>query len=105
MALIEATINGLLSNGFGEPKVRKRSVELLCSLIFVVNVFVPAAIDAEELTVERFESLHQQLQASPDEAWRTVPWRISLLQAQRDAVAANKPIFMWAMDGHPLGCT
>ena len=25
--------------------------------------------------------------------------------AQAQAAAAGKPIFIWAMDGHPLGCT
>lgn len=77
----------------------------LRALVFVLNFFAYAMAIGQELTMQRFESLHKQLQASPDEAWRTVPWRISLLQAQRDAVASNKPIFMWAMDGHPLGCT
>jgi hypothetical protein len=28
-----------------------------------------------------------------------------LLEAQRIAAEAKKPIFIWAMDGHPLGCT
>lgn len=60
---------------------------------------------AEKLTEERFRQLHQQLQSAADEPWRTIPWRISLLQAQQIAIAEGKPIFIWAMDGHPLGCT
>jgi hypothetical protein len=42
---------------------------------------------------------------SPDETWRTIPWQTDLLAAQRLAVAESKPLFIWAMDGHPLGCT
>ena len=37
------------------------------------------------------------------EGW--IPWKISLREAQRAAVSEKKPIFIWAMDGHPLGCT
>lgn len=40
-----------------------------------------------------------------NEAWRTIPWKTNLIKAQHLAVAESKPIFIWAMDGHPLGCT
>ncbi|MDP7204502.1 MAG: hypothetical protein QGH11_02965 [Pirellulaceae bacterium] len=57
------------------------------------------------LTEQRFQQLYKQLQPSADELWRTIPWRTSLLEAQRRAITEKKPIFIWAMDGHPLGCT
>jgi hypothetical protein len=60
---------------------------------------------ADVLTEDGFRRLHQQLRPSPDEPWRTIPWRISLLDAQQLAARQAKPIFIWAMDGHPLGCT
>jgi hypothetical protein len=59
----------------------------------------------EELTETEFSRLHAQLQASSEAPWRTIPWEISLLDAQRASVSQKKPIFIWAMDGHPLGCT
>ncbi len=40
-----------------------------------------------------------------DAAWRTVAWETDLLEAQKLAVEQEKPLFVWAMDGHPLGCT
>ena len=40
-----------------------------------------------------------------DAPWRSVPWQTDLLKAQHLAVEQGKPIFIWAMDGHPLGCT
>jgi hypothetical protein len=49
--------------------------------------------------------LHKLLQPNQDELWRTIPWQIGLLDAQRIAAREKKPIFIWAMDGHPLGCT
>jgi hypothetical protein len=60
---------------------------------------------AEELTAAKFTELHKQLRPAKDEPWLTIPWRISLLDAQKVAAKEGKPIFIWAMDGHPLGCT
>ena len=38
--------------------------------------------------------------------WKdSIPWRTDLWQARREAAEAGKPIFLWEMDGHPLGCT
>ncbi len=45
------------------------------------------------------------LPTSEEEKWMTIPWRTDLNQARRDSVATGKPIFMWIMNGHPMGCT
>ncbi len=37
--------------------------------------------------------------------WRAVPWQTDLRDARRLAEERNKPIFLWAMNGNPLGCT
>ena len=63
-------------------------------------LFVPGG-----LTDDEFKTLHSQLQPAKDEAWRTIPWKVSLVEAQAAAARESKPIFIWAMDGHPLGCT
>ena len=67
-------------------------------------LFVGATASAAELTPDRFRELHAELQHG-DEPWRSIPWKIDLLDAQRAAAKQQKPIFIWAMDGHPLGCT
>ena len=59
----------------------------------------------EELTEATFQRLYAELEPAPDEPWRTIPWKIALLDAQQQAAREHKPIFIWAMDGHPLGCT
>jgi hypothetical protein len=61
-------------------------------------------IAATGLSLSDFEELHDRLQPGGDEAWRTIPWKTSLLEAQSVAADQGKPIFIWAMDGHPLGC-
>ncbi len=60
---------------------------------------------ADGLSESEFRKLHRQLRPADTEPWRTIPWKISLLEAQRSAASEKKPIFIWAMDGHPLGCT
>lgn len=75
-------------------------------LIFIIaNVGVQASKATDELNEAKFQELHQSLQTSADEPWRQIPWKVSLLDAQHIAAKSEKPIFIWAMDGHPLGCT
>ncbi len=56
------------------------------------------------VNAENFAELHASLQPS-EEAWTTIPWQVSLVPAQQLALKEGKPLFVWAMDGHPLGCT
>jgi hypothetical protein len=49
--------------------------------------------------------LSELLKPNEDDPWRTIPWKTSLLDAQNAAAEQSKPLFIWAMDGHPLGCT
>lgn len=39
-----------------------------------------------------------------EEAYTTVPWETSLAAARRKAFEGRKPMLIWSMDGHPLGC-
>ena len=55
------------------------------------------------LPAAEFEKLHKELRA-PREAWQTVPWKLSLLEARAQAVQEKKPIYMLCRSGHPLGC-
>ena len=57
------------------------------------------------LTEAEFQKLHRELQPDPKAMWQTIPWKTSVLDAQAAAAREGKPIFIWAMDGHPLGCT
>lgn len=77
----------------------------LCSLVvfFLASAISPQ--EPHELTWARFESLHREIQPAADEPWRSVPWKIDLLEAQREAAQQKRPLFVWSMDGHPLGCT
>ena len=73
----------------------------LCSV--AMSLFSQAVFSGE-FTEAEFRKLHDELKPK-DEPWLTIPWKISLLDAQRSAAEEKRPIFIWAMDGHPLGCT
>lgn len=40
-----------------------------------------------------------------EQVWRQVGWRPTFAEAVLEARAAGKPVFLWAMNGHPLACT
>lgn len=40
-----------------------------------------------------------------EERWLTIPWRTNLMQARWEAQQLNKPLFLWVMNGNPMGCT
>jgi hypothetical protein len=68
------------------------------------NAAAPVVLPQEGLSLEEFKKLHQEVRPSKDEVWRSIPWKLSLLEAQRLAAREQKPIFLWAMAGHPMAC-
>lgn len=67
-------------------------------------VLALALLVPDGITVEEFQKLHRDLQPAKDEAWRSVPWKIDLLEVRERSAREKKPIFIWSMDGNPLGC-
>ena len=61
---------------------------------------------SQRLTPERFTQLQQLIRPqTAEDQWAQIPWLTSLWQARKRAAAEGKPILLWEMDGHPLGCT
>lgn len=40
-----------------------------------------------------------------EESYLEIPWRESFHTAINEAKETGRPILLWAMNGHPLGCT
>jgi len=38
-------------------------------------------------------------------AWEKIQWHPSFLTGLREAARLEKPLLLWVMNGHPLGCT
>jgi hypothetical protein len=59
-----------------------------------------------ELTPATFERVRDAIVPSPEELrWTAIPWRPTLWDALVEATGKEKPILLWAMNGHPLACT
>jgi len=78
---------------------------ILCVLLAFPAIAVAGS--SEMLTESKLATLHGNIQPKAEElVWRdSIPWRTDLWAARREAATAGKPIFLWEMDGHPLGCT
>jgi hypothetical protein len=73
--------------------------------VFVLASMLPARA-ADPIDVENW--LDVALLIKPcrgEDRWAAIPWQTSLWQARQTAAREGKPIVLWEMDGHPLGCT
>ena len=60
---------------------------------------------AEPIDPARFGQLHSLIKPrAVEEKWSQIPWLASLWEARQLAAREGKPILLWEMDGHPLGC-
>ncbi len=84
-----------------------------CNLLIACFAFVfcAAAVSAAEpsqhlLTPAQFAKFRSLIKpGSKEEKWTEIPWLTDLWEARKRALAQGKPILLWEMDGHPLGCT
>ena len=78
-----------------------RVLTIVTALVFVVELRHAAA--QYQLTEDRFQELMSSVE--PAEQPDSIEWISDLLKAQKVALRQKKPMFIWSMDGHPLGCT
>ncbi|MSR55210.1 MAG: hypothetical protein EXS09_18265 [Gemmataceae bacterium] len=61
---------------------------------------------ADAIQPEKLDELMTLIKPGKGEdQWATIPWMTDLWQARQLAARQGKPILLWEMDGHPLGCT
>jgi hypothetical protein len=54
---------------------------------------------------EKFDKLHALIKPqAEEEKFMQIPWMTNLWEARKKAAAQGKPLLLWEMDGHPLGC-
>ncbi len=59
-----------------------------------------------ELNADTFAALRDQIQPSEAErAWQQIDWYPSYAEGLQAASVQQKPVLLWVMNGHPLGCT
>jgi hypothetical protein len=66
---------------------------------------VPDVLAADPIAPDQVDKLRALIKPDPDEEkWTQIPWLTDLWEARKQAAAQGKPILLWEMDGHPLGC-
>lgn len=66
---------------------------------------VMAAVEAGMGTEKQFRTTHGFITADKrEEKWRQIPWEPDLWKGRVKAAEQGKPLFIWAMNGDPLGC-
>ncbi|MCH7727822.1 MAG: hypothetical protein IH991_15280 [Planctomycetes bacterium] len=84
---------------------------VLVSLLFLLISTSPALAQQEislktALTEKTYPAILKALRKLPVETyWKEIPWRPNFGEAIVDARAADKPILLWVMNGHPCGMT
>ena len=62
--------------------------------------------DGEELTLGTLDHwLGYILPETEELQWQDIPWRAKYWDAIIEGQEKERPILIWAMNGHPLGCT
>jgi hypothetical protein len=78
---------------------------LLACAALAILLSEPAA-DADPIPPDQFQALHTLIKDNAGkEKWAQIPWMTNLWEARKKAASEGKPILLWEMDGHPLGCT
>ncbi len=82
----------------------RKSTAAALWLITAALLTLPSVLTAEGLTKAKFDELRNTLIPPEGESWTTIPWNLDLLDAQAKAGEKRKPLFIWAMNGHPMAC-
>ncbi len=84
-----------------------RRLHLLLSVSTAFGLLASAQAESVKPNpVANLQRLHALIKPSAEEdKWAQIPWLTSLWEARKKAAAEGKPILLWEMDGHPLGCT
>jgi hypothetical protein len=74
--------------------------------LIAAALLAASSLAAQELKDEKFDTWYSYILPKKSElAWRTIGWRETLGEAWLEAQKQDMPILLWAMNGHPLGCT
>ena len=73
---------------------------MLARVLLMASVLVPLVRAEDPLRwLERIKP------TGAEQGWHSIGWLASLWDGVEEAHRARKPILLWAMNGHPLGCT
>ena len=82
-----------------------KSYAVLAGIILAAAA-VPGTLQAPELNNDTYQKWRDYVLPKPhDLRYQAISWRSSFWDAVVEAQNKDKPILLWAMNGHPLACT
>jgi hypothetical protein len=80
-------------------------VAALTAVVFLAGPRSIPATPPPAMTDAEFAKLLAAVRpCAGEDEFDKVPWLTSIWDAREKAAKAGKPILLWEMDGHPLGC-
>jgi hypothetical protein len=77
--------------------------------LVVSLALLPIASAAQNRVPRVFPELEQKiasvLPTADENAFLQIPWRLNVMSARAESARTGKPLFVWEMNGHPLGHT
>ena len=84
----------------------KKAQNQLPLLLVLLLLAGSAAADTPLLDETTFQKWRDYIEPTEKEqCWEEIPWRGRFLAAMEEASEKKLPVLLWAMNGHPLGCT
>lgn len=78
---------------------------MLIAIVTLLGTTLARADEPQALTKLQYQQTLDKVRPGVfEDAYALIPWQTSLWEARELAAKEGKPILLWEMDGHPLGC-
>lgn len=77
----------------------------LFSIGIAFVMFLATAAQSAATVAALDEKIAAVMPKPGEERWLTIPWRLELNKARAESQKLKRPMFLWIMNGHPMGCT
>ena len=77
----------------------------LLTLLILQLCLSPAVVEEPTFEGRTHEEWKKLILPGVEERWLTIPWHTSLHEGLKNSGIEGKPMLLWLMNGHPLGCT
>ena len=87
-----------LDIGWQGRYLREYKLEMRNLFQIILTGLAVLGAQADEVVVKEI------IPSKVESRWLEIDWKTDLWEARKEAARTGKPIYLWEMDGHPLGC-
>jgi len=85
--------------------VRLRTSHLLAPAFVLLSLAAAAQNRVPRVFPDLDQKIATVLPTADESAFLEIPWRLNVMTARAESARTGKPMFVWEMNGHPLGHT